>query len=82
MHIENVAPYHPLDAKDASEDKLRLNLKNKKIRDFVLGVVVPRVDIILEAYRPGVMERFGLEPESVHRQNPSLLYVRLSGYGH
>ena len=57
------------------------NLKNKKIRDFVLMHIVPKVDIIIEGFRPGVMERFGLAPSSVHRVNPKVIYVRISGYG-
>jgi len=61
--------------------KLALNLKNKKIRDFVLNHIVPKVDIIIEGFRPGVMERFGLAPNSVHRVNPKVIYVRISGYG-
>jgi len=65
----------------AQNTKLSLNLKNKKIRDFVLKEIITRFDIILESYRPGVMERFGLGPENVHAVNPSLIYVRVSGYG-
>jgi len=45
---------------------LALNLKNKKIRNFVLTEIIPRCDVLLESYRPGVMERFGLDPEPVH----------------
>jgi|FLMP01.2.fsa_nt_emb alpha-methylacyl-CoA racemase len=63
------------------ETRLTLNLKNKKIRDFVLMHIVPKVDIIIEGFRPGVMERFGLAPSSVHRVNPKVIYVRISGYG-
>ena len=65
----------------STSTKLSLNLKNKKIRDFVLNHIIPRIDIILESYRPGVMERFGLCPETVHSVNPALIYVRVSGYG-
>ena len=56
-------------------------MKNKKIRDFVLTQIVPKVDIIIEGFRPGVMERFGLAPNSVHRVNSKVIYVRISGYG-
>ena len=66
----------------SKQDKLILNLKNKKISNFVLDRVIPKVDILLESNRPGVMEKFGLGPESVHAINPNLIYVRVSGYGH
>lgn len=62
--------------------KISLNLKNKKISNFVLTKVIKNVDILIESYRPGVMERFGLGPEEVHKINPKLIYVRISGYGH
>jgi alpha-methylacyl-CoA racemase len=71
---------HTAKAKE-DDSKLTLNLKNKKIRDFVLLQIVPKVDIIIEGFRPGVMERFGLAPNSVHRVNPKVIYVRISGYG-
>jgi alpha-methylacyl-CoA racemase len=39
------------------------------------------VDIVLEGYRPGVMERLGLGPEACLHRNPRLIYGRLSGWG-
>lgn len=42
---------------------------------------MPSIDIILESYRPGVMEKLGLSPEEVHKIKPSIIYARLSGYG-
>jgi alpha-methylacyl-CoA racemase len=42
---------------------------------------VPHVDIILESFRPGVMEKLGLSPAEVHNINPRVIYARVSGYG-
>ena len=39
------------------------------------------MDIVIESFRPGVMERLGLGPNAVHLVNPEKIYVRLSGYG-
>ncbi len=39
------------------------------------------MDIVIESYRPGVMERLGLGPNVVHSKSPNIIYVRLSGYG-
>jgi alpha-methylacyl-CoA racemase len=44
--------------------------------------VIPNVDILIESFRPGVMERLELGPSNVHAINPNLIYVRVSGYGH
>lgn len=38
-------------------------------------------DIVLENFRPGTMERWGLGPEDVHALNPDVIYARVSGYG-
>jgi alpha-methylacyl-CoA racemase len=38
-------------------------------------------DILVEGFRPGVMERLGLGPETLMRNNPGLIYARLTGWG-
>jgi crotonobetainyl-CoA:carnitine CoA-transferase CaiB-like acyl-CoA transferase len=38
-------------------------------------------DVVLENFRPGTMEKWGLGPEDVHAGNPRAVYARVSGYG-
>ncbi len=38
-------------------------------------------DVVLEGFRPGVMERLGLGPDDLRARNPKLIYARLSAYG-
>ncbi|KAK7115519.1 alpha-methylacyl-CoA racemase-like [Littorina saxatilis] len=38
-------------------------------------------DVLLEPYRPGVMEKLGLGPDTLLEENPRLIYARLSGFG-
>jgi crotonobetainyl-CoA:carnitine CoA-transferase CaiB-like acyl-CoA transferase len=38
-------------------------------------------DVVLENFRPGTMERWGLGPADLHRLNPQLIYARVTGYG-
>lgn len=38
-------------------------------------------DVVMEAFRPGVMERLGLGPDTLQQANPALSYVRLTGWG-
>lgn len=38
-------------------------------------------DVVLEGFRPGVMERMGLGPDELRARNPKLVYARLSAYG-
>jgi crotonobetainyl-CoA:carnitine CoA-transferase CaiB-like acyl-CoA transferase len=38
-------------------------------------------DIVVENFRPGTMEKWGLGPEDVHARNPRAIYARVTGYG-
>lgn len=40
-----------------------------------------RADVVLENFRPGTMERWGLGPADLHELNPQLIYARVTGYG-
>ncbi len=40
-----------------------------------------RVDVVIENFRPGTMERWGLGPESLQSDNPGLVFARISGFG-
>ncbi|GLV48311.1 CoA transferase [Thermus sp. LT1-2-5] len=56
-----------------------LDLKTEEGREALLGLVAEAA-ILLEANRPGVMERLGLGPEVLLERNPRLVYARLRGY--
>lgn len=43
--------------------------------------LINQADILLEGFRPGVMERIGLGPEEFHESNPGLIYGRMTGWG-
>jgi len=40
-----------------------------------------RADVVVENFRPGVMERWGLGPEQLHAVNPQLVVARITGFG-
>ena len=65
---------------DRGRHIVTVDLKNPADREFCLRTVA-KVDVILEGYRPGVMERLGLGPEELLRVNPRLVYARLTGWG-
>jgi len=56
------------------------DLKDPAARGAVLELV-GRADVLLEGFRPGVMERLGLGPDECLSLNPRLVYVRLTGWG-
>lgn len=43
--------------------------------------LVGRADVLVENFRPGTMERWGLGPDALHALNPRLVMIRVSGYG-
>jgi crotonobetainyl-CoA:carnitine CoA-transferase CaiB-like acyl-CoA transferase len=43
--------------------------------------LVQEADVVVENFRPGTMERWGLGPEDLHEDNPQLIYARVTGYG-
>lgn len=49
-------------------------------RDLVLDLVAES-DVLIEGFRPGVMERLGLSPETCLARRPSLVYGRMTGWG-
>ena len=59
---------------------LAVNLKSPDGVETVLRLA-EQADVLLEPYRPGVMERLGLGPEVATARNPRLVYARLTGFG-
>jgi crotonobetainyl-CoA:carnitine CoA-transferase CaiB-like acyl-CoA transferase len=59
---------------------LTLNLKAEEGRAIFLRLV-ETADVLLESFRPGVMERLELGYEALAEINPGLIYCSLSGYG-
>lgn len=43
--------------------------------------LIDSADVVIENFRPGVMENWGLGPEEIKTSNPKLVYARISGYG-
>lgn len=57
-----------------------VDLKSESGRDLLIEMVM-KSDIIVENFRPGVMEKLGLGHEALLEKNPTLIYCSLSGYG-
>ncbi|MFY1711191.1 CaiB/BaiF CoA transferase family protein [Tritonibacter mobilis] len=63
------------------KESIALDLKNVDDR-IVFEELLSRSDVILENYRPGVMERLGYGWEDLHTKYPKLIYGAVSGFGH
>jgi alpha-methylacyl-CoA racemase len=59
---------------------IRLDLKNERGRETLLRLV-GEYDVVLESFRPGVLDRLGVGYERMREVNPGIVYCAISGYG-
>jgi crotonobetainyl-CoA:carnitine CoA-transferase CaiB-like acyl-CoA transferase len=59
---------------------IRLNLKEERGREVLLKLVKD-YDVLLESFRPGVLDRLGVGYERLRKENPGLVYCAITGYG-
>lgn len=64
-----------------NKESIALDLKTDDGRG-VLTALVRRADVLLENFRPGVLDRLGFPPERLHELNPRLVVLSISGFGH
>ncbi len=57
-----------------------LDLKLQADRDKLLALL-PEANVLVESFKPGGLEAFGLGPEALHKINPKLVVLRISGWG-
>jgi len=60
--------------------RVAIDLKHPRAAELLLRLLAG-ADVLIEGFRPGVMERLGLGPEVCLARNPKLLYGRMTGYG-
>jgi alpha-methylacyl-CoA racemase len=70
----------PIDVLARGRRSVAVDLKSKDGIAVVLRLV-EQADVLLEGFRPGVMERLGLGPEVCLGRNPRLVYGRMTGWG-
>lgn len=63
-----------------NKKSLALNLK-AEAGQGIFRRLVRTADVLLEGFRPGVMDRLGVGWEALRRENPGLVYCAISGYG-
>lgn len=89
-NTRRVGPFHADDRtrayggyfQSSNRNKLgiALDLKKAEAREIVLRLAA-QADLVVENYRPGVMDRLGLSYETLCANNPKLVYVAIRGFG-
>ena len=59
---------------------IRLDLKQEPGRDVLLRLVED-YDVVVEGFRPGVMDRLGVGYQALRERNPRIVYCAITGYG-
>nr|XP_028604305.1 alpha-methylacyl-CoA racemase isoform X1 [Podarcis muralis] len=68
------------DVQGRGKRSLALDLKQPRGAE-TLRRLCQKADVLIEPFRPGVMEKLGLGPDIVLQDNPKLIYARLTGFG-
>ena len=67
-------------ALNRNKRSIRLDLKAPEGREALLALL-PEADVVLESFRPGVMERLGLGIDVLREHNPRIVHCAISGFG-
>jgi len=73
----NAAPDHGF---GRGKRSIVINLKDKAGQKLAFDLC-KSADVVIEPYRPGVMEKLGLGPNELLQANPGLIYARMTGFG-
>jgi crotonobetainyl-CoA:carnitine CoA-transferase CaiB-like acyl-CoA transferase len=65
---------------NSGKQSLGIDLRTEKGRDVIIDLA-SRVDVVLESFRPGRMEAWGLDYATLSANNPGLVMTRVSGFG-
>ncbi len=63
-----------------NKSHMSLNLKTREGLEIFFRLV-EKADVVLEGFRPGVVNRLGVDYETVRQRNPRIIYCSISGYG-
>jgi alpha-methylacyl-CoA racemase len=65
---------------ERARHRVAVDLKSEEGHSFV-KTALKHADVLVEGFRPGVMERLGLGPDEMLEVNPRLVYARMTGWG-
>jgi alpha-methylacyl-CoA racemase len=77
--VQIVPPFYAYSGHRGME-RVLLDLKHESGRDAFLKLAA-RADVVIESFRPGVMDRLGIGPEAVRAVNRGIVYCSTTGYG-
>lgn len=76
----SMTPLPEFDFYNRNKRSIALDLKAEEGRETARQLAA-QADVVIEGYRPGVMERLGLGPDILRSANPRLVFARMTGWG-
>ena len=64
-----------------NKESIALDLKHEADREVLTELII-RADVLMENFRPGVLDRLGLPVDRLHEINPRLVVLSITGFGH
>ncbi|XP_028142071.2 alpha-methylacyl-CoA racemase isoform X1 [Diabrotica virgifera virgifera] len=80
IRIDKIGYNSNLDCLGNGKQSMSLNLKHSKAINIIKSLT-RESDVLIEPFRKGIMEKLGLGPKVLMKENPRLIYARLTGYG-
>lgn len=80
IRVDRAKAGSAVDTQGRGKRSLAINLKTAAGVSLLKKLCL-QSDVLLEPYRKGVMEKLGLGPQELLKENPRLIYARLTGYG-
>ncbi|XP_038131024.1 alpha-methylacyl-CoA racemase [Cyprinodon tularosa] len=80
IRVDRTKVFTTMDTQARGKRSVAINLKTAEGVALLRNLCV-QSDVVLEPYRKGVMEKLGLGPYELLKENPALIYARLTGYG-
>ncbi|MEE6457988.1 hypothetical protein FKM82_000137 [Ascaphus truei] len=80
IRVDKTNSVMTMDSMARGKKSIALNLKSPE-GVGLMKKLCKKSDVLIEPFRHGVMEKLGLGPEVMLKENPRLIYARLSGYG-
>ncbi|QNP48434.1 CoA transferase [Diaphorobacter aerolatus] len=63
-----------------NKKSVALDLRQQEAQDIARKLIA-EADVLIENFRPGTLEGWGMSPDELHKLNPGLIILRISGYG-
>ncbi|KAJ3781465.1 CoA-transferase family III domain-containing protein [Lentinula aff. detonsa] len=78
LDVDGTSPWFRSIARN--KRSVAIDLRKPEGRELVKRLAI-KSDVVIENFKPGTLEKWGLGPEALHPYNPSLIFTRVSGYG-